>query len=317
MIKLKVIILFCLLGSMAVSQTKTLGYRIEGNEVVFTFDSRDYEKATKDGTAERLDFDDLDIYTISVSGEFNNWSKEGWKMRRTGPYTFELRKKLKDFTDEFSWEFKYIVNNKYWAEPGKTASNLANAKKGNFWLHVYNLKMYTAEVNDTGNARFHLPGHLNAKKVILAGSFNRWDENAFKMKKGKNGWTLALQLKPDTYQYKFIVDGEWMEDFHNPEKVRNEFHGYNSVITITKKTTFKLPGHQNAQKVVLAGSFNDWNEEKLIMKKLDGSWQYSLDLKGGKYHYKFIVDGKWITDPNNRMREYDGHGNINSVKLVE
>jgi hypothetical protein len=42
-----------------------------------------------------------------------------------------------------------------------------------------------------------------------------------------------------------------------------------------------------------------------------------MKLEPGKYFYKFIVDGDWITDPGNQNAEDDGHGNINSVLVVE
>ena len=67
--------------------------------------------------------------------------------------------------------------------------------------------------------------------------------------------------------------------------------------TEIKPTEFKLyaPG---AQKVVVSGSFNKWNTEKLFAKKdSKGSWAVKVALKPGRYEYKFIVDGNWINDP--------------------
>ncbi|MFD0863737.1 hypothetical protein ACFQ1M_16095 [Sungkyunkwania multivorans] len=311
------ILLFAIIPLTMTAQDNSLGYRIEGKEVIFTFDVRDYEKVTKDDTDDKLDFGDLEIYDVAVSGEFNDWSKKGWRMKKTGAYTYELRKNIESFNDAFSWEFKFIINNKYWAEPDENAPNRVDAKKNGFWLHVYNLKMYKAAIDEDGNAKFHLPGYLDAQEVILAGSFNKWDEYAFKMNKNADGWTLTLQLLPDSYQYKFIVDGEWMEDPHNPEKVPNEYGGYNSVMNITKEVIFTLEDYRNAKKVILSGTFNNWDEHAIDMRKSNEKWRCTLDLAGGKHHYKFIVDGKWIIDPKNPIREYDKYGNINSVKMVE
>jgi 1,4-alpha-glucan branching enzyme len=67
---------------------------------------------------------------------------------------------------------------------------------------------------------------------------------------------------------------------------------------------------------MLTGSFNDWNEKKLQMRREDEHWIATLSLPGGKHTYKFIVDGKWITDPGNPIKEDDGYGNINSVRFV-
>ena len=52
------------------------------------------------------------------------------------------------------------------------------------------------------------------------------------MKKDKDGWCLDLQLRPDWYMYKFIVDGVWMEDPANPDKVQTEYTTYNSIMKV-------------------------------------------------------------------------------------
>ena len=59
-------------GYLVLAQQK--GYRIEGDEVVFTFDRKDYALAREDGFGEVVGFDDLDINSVAVAGEFNNWS---------------------------------------------------------------------------------------------------------------------------------------------------------------------------------------------------------------------------------------------------
>jgi len=59
--------------------------------------------------------------------------------------------------------------------------------------------------------------------------------------------------------------------------------------------------------------FNNWSEENYVITKVDDCWIYNKKLSTGKYHYKFIVDGKWIIDPKNTVKEYDYKGNINSV----
>lgn len=294
------------------------GYKIEGDSVVFTFDARDYKKFTQEYTGQIHDFQDLDIENVVVSGEFNKWSVDHWKMKQVDTYTYELIKSISDFTDEFSWEFKFVINNSFWAEPSKNDPNTAKAtKNGRRIRGVYNLKMYTAFPSDKGNANFKLKGFKDAKEVILAGSFNKWNETLFKMNKTVTGWELTLQMKSDVYQYRYIVDGKWMEDPDNPYKTKNEFSEYNSVINIKEYTAFKLRGYTDATKVILAGSFNNWNEDEFIMRKMDYGWKYVIPLSGGKHHYKFIVDGEWITDPNNSVKEHDGEGHVNSVCMVK
>ena len=313
----KYILLLIICLTSFVEAQKTPTYILEKGEVVFNFDIRDYQKATKDKTSQILDFQDLDIYSVSVSGQFNNWSKNGWEMKKIGPYTYQLRKNIRHFKDAFSWEFKFIINNQYWAEPSKDFNNIIESEESTWRHKSYNLKMYAAKVDDEGNASFFLKGYEHARKVILSGTFNLWNEEAFRMQKVSDGWKLTLRLRPDTYEYKFIVDGEWYHDPTNSEKVRNEYHTYNSILTIKKEVTFRLKGFENASKIVLAGDFNSWKADETLMKKGKDAWYCTVLLKGGKHHYKFIVDGKWITDPNNTVKERDSYGNINSVKMVD
>ncbi len=309
---------FTISSNNAYSQNSK-GYVIDGDDVVFAFHRADYNEGSDDTFGGRVAFDDLNIENVVVSGEFNNWSKHRWNMTKIDKDTYELRKPLSKFSNAFSWEFKFIVNNQYWAEPDKNDPNIASAKENGRPLHVYNLKMFTGAYPDsTGNVRFRLRGFEDAKKVIVAGSFNKWNEQLFKMYKIENGWELKLQMKSGEYEYRFIVDGQWMEDPTNPDKVLNEFGEYNSHINIGKYVIFLLKGHQNANKVVLAGSFNDWDENEFQMKKTENEhWSYRLPLSAGKHHYKFIVDGNWMLDPANTVKEDDGMGNVNSVYMVK
>jgi hypothetical protein len=313
------ITLFLLIGSLQIFAQKEeiKGYRIEGDEVVFTFDKRDYETITDEQNQQRRDFDDLDIKNVVVSGQFNLWSRDAWKMKKITENIYELRKKIVDFNDHFDWEFKFVINNNFWAEPSPEMLNISPAIDAHGkYINTFNLKFFHAYVTEKGNAKFRLDGFEDAKKVVLAGSFNKWNENVFRMKKAEKGWEITLQLPPDVHQYKFIVDGVWMEDPANPHKTENEFGGYNSLREVQTDVQFNLYGFHKAKHVILAGDFNDWSETDCQMTKTEKGWTYSLRLTGGKYHYKFIVDGVWITDPYNKVREYDGHGNINSVRMV-
>jgi len=294
------------------------GYRIEGDSVVFSFDRRDYDNATNEYHKERVSFEDLNIENVVVSGEFNNWSTNNWYMTKVNENKYELKKSIHDFSDEFSWEFKFVINNSYWAEPKEMDGNTVEAvKNGLRLINIYNLKMYTAYPDKNGNAIFRLKGYVNASEVIISGSFNKWDVNLFKMNKIDDGWELKLQIKPGVYQYRFIVDGNWMEDPDNTHKIENEFGEYNSLLDIKEFIAFKLRGYHAAKKVILAGSFNDWNEKDLVMEKTYYGWKYVIPLSYGKYHYKFIVDGQWVLDPNNPVIEYDEEGNVNSVCMVK
>ncbi len=298
------------------AQTKPFkGYKIEGDMLVFVFDKRDYQEATI--ASKRIDVEDLDIKNVVVSGEFNNWTKDKWSMIKIDENIYELRKKLSDFIDEFTWEFKFVINNEYWAEPSRRDKNAVRAFENGHALQSYNLKMYMAYPDKNGNITFTLNGYDTAQNVVLSGSFNKWNREIFSMTKTKNGWALTLKIRPGEYQYKFIVDGNWIEDPTNPRKTLNEFNGFNSIIDVKGRINFILDGFLGAKKVILAGSFNDWSESEYQMRRTQTGWVNTLMLSGGKHHYKFIVDDEWILDPGNPVKEYDGKGNINSVCMVK
>ncbi|MDQ1639194.1 MAG: hypothetical protein QOF62_2533 [Pyrinomonadaceae bacterium] len=86
--------------------------------------------------------------------------------------------------------------------------------------------------------------------------------------------------------------------------------------SLTGNVTFQLLRYPDANIVALAGSFNNWNQSQTLCAKEGDRWVCRMKLEPGKYLYKFIVDGDWITDPDNRNTEDDGNGNINSVLVV-
>ncbi len=73
----------------------------------------------------------------------------------------------------------------------------------------------------------------NANQVYLAGQFNNWSPTATPMRKLPSGdWVVSLQLKAGTYQYKFIVDGNWIPDPDNPDRQPDGMGGFNSVLKV-------------------------------------------------------------------------------------
>lgn len=53
-----------------------------------------------------------------------------------------------------------------------------------------------------------------------------------------------------------------------------------------------------ASNVDIAGEFNNWDSAKAKLKKgADGHWKLVLNLKPGRYEYRFLVDGNWENDP--------------------
>jgi 1,4-alpha-glucan branching enzyme len=74
----------------------------------------------------------------------------------------------------------------------------------------------------------------DAKEVVLAGDFNKWNAKSHPMKKDKGGvWKRSAMLPPGRYEYKFLVDGQWRNDPKNDKTCPNRFGTRNSVLTIS------------------------------------------------------------------------------------
>lgn len=72
-----------------------------------------------------------------------------------------------------------------------------------------------------------------AKKVNLAGSFNNWDARGINAKKDSKGnWSVKLSLKPGRHEYKFLVDGSWINDPRCNSCVSNSFGTQNCIMDV-------------------------------------------------------------------------------------
>lgn len=80
--------------------------------------------------------------------------------------------------------------------------------------------------------------------------------------------------------------------------------------------TFTFPKQADMpEKVAVAGEFNGWNDSAAIMEsKDDGSLEITLSLKPGRYTYKYVIDGEWVSDPTNP--ETDGSSFNNSILRI-
>ncbi|HEY3852773.1 MAG TPA: glycogen-binding domain-containing protein [Verrucomicrobiae bacterium] len=75
--------------------------------------------------------------------------------------------------------------------------------------------------------------HPTAKTVCVAGSFNHWKpESKTLHPAGRGCWFKETALEPGTYEYCFIVDGQWMPDPQAAETVPNPFGGRNSILKV-------------------------------------------------------------------------------------
>ena len=88
------------------------------------------------------------------------------------------------------------------------------------------------------------------------------------------------------------------------------------ILMVGKKVDFFFSGFSKAQRIVLSGSFNNRDPNAIPLERYRDGWLCLIELPPGKHFYKFIIDGKWITDPTNHLLQKDQKGNLNSILIV-
>ena len=66
--------------------------------------------------------------------------------------------------------------------------------------------------------------------------------------------------------------------------------------------------------VELCGTFENWQtRHKMSFDNYTNQWFITIHLARGKYHYKYVVNGKdWVVNEQ-ESREKDAQGNVNNV----
>jgi chromosome partitioning protein len=75
----------------------------------------------------------------------------------------------------------------------------------------------------------------------------------------------------------------------------------------------------NAKQVQIAGDFNNWSPGSTPMTAASkpGDWKTRVALRPGRYRYRFVVDGRWTTDPANTYVESNQFGELNNIVEVD
>ena len=81
------------------------------------------------------------------------------------------------------------------------------------------------------------------------------------------------------------------------------------------KVTFAVPAEE-ANKVTVVGSFNEWNSKKAVaLKKLkNGTFKGTVDLeKDNSYEFKYLVDGTYVNDDQADAYAMNVYGTENGI----
>ncbi|MCL8009188.1 isoamylase early set domain-containing protein [Gelidibacter japonicus] len=81
------------------------------------------------------------------------------------------------------------------------------------------------------------------------------------------------------------------------------------------KVTFTVPA-EDAKKVSVLGTFNEWNEKKALqLKKLkNGTFKGTIDLeKDNSYEFRYLIDGTFTNDEGADAYKVNEFGGENAV----
>jgi hypothetical protein len=221
------------------------------------------------------------VKRVFLSGSFNSWSTlKGLMKKIDGGWVLDIK------LEAGVHQYKYIIGGNWSTDH----NNLLEADDG---------AGNTNSVYFKYNYTFKLKGYTNAHQVMVSGDFNKWDPNELAMEKVGDTWLKHLYLSDGKHDYRFWVDDKWITDPANRVKEKGAEDNNNSIINLGETVYFKLKGFAGAKKVYVAGNFNDWKPNDLRLAKSGDAWVLPYVLTAGNYDYKFIVDGRWITDPQN------------------
>lgn len=73
----------------------------------------------------------------------------------------------------------------------------------------------------------------DAQSVHVAGDFNDWKlDDSSVMKREDGTWKIKVNLVPGRYRYRFVKDGEWIEDPSNTNRAMNPYGQMDSLIEV-------------------------------------------------------------------------------------
>ena len=175
---------------------------------------------------------------VLLAGSFNGWAATpdtaDTLTDPDGDGTWELSIELPPGTHQY----KFIVDGVWMADPGNPSTVDDGFGGVNSVIEVEDCGEPPPPTK-CGETTFTYDAAPGVSQVLLSGSFNEWGD------KPETAWPMddldgagpgttfevTVLLEPGTYQYKLIVDGEWVVD-PNADTVPNEFGGQNNVVVV-------------------------------------------------------------------------------------
>jgi hypothetical protein len=152
--------------------------------------------------------------------------------------------------------------------------------------------------------------------IVVRGQFNDWSGDAMRMTLHDGVWSVTAALDPDTYEYKYVFNGDgWADDmcasatWGNPPGGRIDpditqcAGGGNGLVEVDAggllAHTFRYQPHADTEEItsiVVRGQFNDWSGDAMRMTEHNGVWSVTRGFESGTYQYKYVFNGDQWAD---------------------
>jgi len=300
--KYSLITLLLLVFQFCHAQPPVKVYKIKDGKMYLML-GKNISTAALDSFIADFGLEDLNLKTSVINGNPDSLVKAGWQVEINNNELIALSKNMGSVDNITDPAVSINLNSHAALQPfaGSAAKFGVNRFK--------NKKLF--DINDS-IVTFFLRNHDDAQKVILAGSFNNWNETDLVMKKVAGGWEADVKLEAGKHWYKFIIDGNWSTDKDN-KLVENDGKGNDNSVYFKPNYIFRTSAFQNSKKLFVAGSFNNWNDKEVPLVKTGNGWVTAVYLAVGTHTYRFIADGRWSEDPENKDRFPNEFGQYNSV----
>jgi chromosome partitioning protein len=96
----------------------------------------------------------------------------------------------------------------------------------------------------------------------------------------------------------------------------DNYVGPSAPVVTSEGVTFTIEAPA-AERVHLAGDFNNWTLDGSEMERRGGVWKTVVKLPPGRYRYRYVVDGRWRSDPLNAAVEPSPYGGDDSILVMD
>lgn len=187
----------------------------------------DLTAPSSDRSTFKLVYSDPNAKKVTAVGDFNDWRLDANPMTRSASGDWNLTLYLREGVYEYMF---YVDDKDYRPDPTNLLKKINPYEGTNSILLAGRPK--TSPTIEGRKVTFMLY-RPDAKEIAMAGSFNNWKAiKMFRKKDDPATWGVQFVLPPGQYNYKYIINGNWMPDPENYAMIQDDNGNWNSSFRI-------------------------------------------------------------------------------------